>query len=280
MHDHPPVNPTSLRGTCYPSRRRGFSRYTPQLAGAFLMVAALGGCGDGGSDPLGDVDRTDDPNVLHGELGEPVPGLSAEERAAFDAGARLFEKQFTPEEGLGPRFNENSCDACHTFPVDGGSGETNVSRVSNTTEAGRCDILEAQSGPNLRIQVTPLLAAAGGEPVRDFSIGSHTGVFTIPFVFGLGLVDAIPLATLQALEDPDDRDGDGVSGRLGRDGQGRPSRFGRKGDVASLADFIDSAFRLEMGITTPSTPDERFAGEAPGVPEGVDPAADPEIDAE
>ena len=280
MHNHPPVNQSSQRGACYPVRGRAFSRYTPHVVTAFLLFVVSAACSDDGRGPLnGSVDGGD-VDVLHGELGEPVPGLSADERAAFEAGARLFERQFTPEEGLGPRFNENSCDACHTFPVDGGSGETNVRRVSNTTEVGRCDILAEQSGPNLRIQVTPLLAAAGGEPVRDFSIGSHTGVFTIPFVFGLGLVDAIPLETLQALEDPDDRDGDGISGRLGRDGQGRPARFGRKGDVASLADFIDGAFRLEMGITTPMTPDETLAGVAPGVPDGVDPAPDPEIDAE
>lgn len=274
------MNPSSIHRISYPFPERGFSRNTSRTAAAFLLLAGLCACGDGGSDPLDGMQGDESPNLLHGELGTPVPGLSAEERAAFDAGARLFERQFTQEEGLGPRFNENSCDACHTFPVDGGSGETNVRRVSNTTPQGRCDVLEAQSGPNLRIQVTPLLAAAGGEPVRDVSIGSHTGVFTIPFVFGLGVVDAIPLATLQALEDPDDRDGDGISGRLGRDAGGRPARFGRKGDVASLADFIDGAFRLEMGITTPTTPDERFAGVAPGVPDGVDPAADPEIDAE
>ena len=194
----------------------------------------------------------------------------------------IFARQYTPDEGLGPRFNENSCNACHTFPTDGGSGETNVRRVSTTRADGSCDPLTAESGQNLRIQVTPALAAAGGQPERDTSIGTHTGIFTIPFVYGLGLVDAVPLETLRALEDPDDRDGDGISGRLGTDADGRPARFGRKGDVASLEDFVDSAFRLEMGLTTPRQPDESVAGIAPGVPEGasVDPAPEPEVSPE
>ncbi|MDT8341158.1 MAG: di-heme oxidoredictase family protein, partial [Longimicrobiales bacterium] len=85
------------------------------------------------------------------------------------------------------------------------------------------------------------------------------------------------LATLQGLEDLDDADGDGISGRLGRDPQGRPARFGRKGDVATLADFVDSAFRMEMGITTPRVPDEDRAGHPPGVPAPVDPAPEPEV---
>lgn len=221
-------------------------------------------------------DRASEP--VYGEPGEPVAGLTPEERARFEDGARVFGRLYTAEEGLGPRFNENSCDACHTFPADGGTGETNVRRVSTTRPDGSCDPLEALSGPNLRIQVTPALAAAGGVPERSRDIGSHTGVFTIPFLYGLGLVEAIPLETLESMADPDDADGDGISGRMGVDARGRPARFGRKADVATLADFVDSAFRLEMGLTTPLVPDEDRAGNAPGVPEGVDPAAEPEVE--
>lgn len=219
------------------------------------------------------------PPPVHAEIGSPLPGLTAAEQAAFEAGAVVFGRQFAEAEGLGPRFNENSCDACHTFPVDGGTGETNVRRISSFDAAGRCDPLVALSGPNLRVQVTPGLAAAGGRPVRDRAAASHTGVFTIPFTFGLGLVDAIPLASIEARADPDDADGDGISGRVGRDPAGHPARFGRKADVATVADFVDSAFRLEMGITTPMNPDEALAGIAPGIPDDFDHRPDPEVDA-
>lgn len=214
---------------------------------------------------------------LHAPVGEPLPGLSAEGRERFQAGALAFARQYSEAEGLGPRFNENSCNACHTFPTDGGTGETSIRRISVTREDGSCDPLTELSGGNLRLQVTDLLAAAGGEPERDTSPGTHTAVFTVPFTYGLGMVDAVPQEWIDRRADPSDADGDGISGRVGKDAFGRPARFGRKADVATLADFVDGAFRAEMGITTPQVPDEDQAGNPPGVPEGVDPAADPEV---
>ncbi len=49
-----------------------------------------------------------------------------------------------------------------------------------------------------------------------------------PAVIGLGLLEAVPEATLTALADPDDADGDGISGRINRldgCGHGRPLRL-------------------------------------------------------
>ncbi len=257
---------------CYSRPSRRFSGRKPLVRVASALILGFAGTALSGCSQAEELD------LVYGEPGDPIAGLSAEERAAFDRGSQVFERMYAPDEGLGPRFNENSCDACHTFPADGGTGETNVRRVSTTLEDGRCDPLTALSGPNLRIQVTPALAAAGGAPERDRGIGSHTGVFTIPFLYGAGLLDAIPLATLKALADPDDTNQDGISGRLGTDAQGRPARFGRKSDVASLEDFVDSAFRLEMGLTTPLVPDEAQAGIAPHAPDGIDPTPEPEVD--
>ncbi len=183
---------------------------------------------------------------------------------------------FTQEEGLGPRFNENSCNACHTFPADGGSGETSVTKRTALVN-DQCDMLSGHGGDNVRKQVTSRAAELGARPVRDVTGATHTAVFSIPFIFGLGLVDAVPAAALEALADPDDSDGDGISGRVGRDAVGRPARFGRKADVASLADFNDSAFRLEMGLTTSLFPDEARAGGTPSVPAGADPTPEPEV---
>lgn len=211
------------------------------------------------------------------EIGEPLPGLTPEELGRFTAGQALFRKRFTPEEGVGPRFNEDACNACHTFPADGGTGETGVTKATRTLPDGSCDPLSALGGENLRLSVTPALAAAGGRRVRAPAEATHTARFTVPFVFGLGLVDAIPQAALDALADPDDADGDGISGRVGRDATGRPARFGRKADVATLLDFVESAFRLEMGLTTHLHPDEARAGALPPVPAGTDPAPEPEV---
>lgn len=217
-----------------------------------------------------------DPPV-HAPMGDPLPGLAAPDRERFERGRALFARIFTPGEGLGPRFNENSCSACHTFPVDGGTGETAVTKATRHSGAEACDLLTPGGGENVRIQVTPAARAAGVEPLPAPEDAEHRARFTIPFLFGLGLVDAIPLRTLETLADPEDEDGDGISGRIGRNRDGAPARFGRKADVASLRDFTDSALRLEMGLTTPDHPDETEAGGSPDVPPEVDPAPDPEV---
>ena len=56
-----------------------------------------------------------------------------------------------------------------------------------------------------------------------------------PAVIGLGLLEAVPLATLQALADPDDADGDGISGRINwlRPTASRAGRFGWKANVVT-----------------------------------------------
>jgi len=133
-------------------------------------------------------------------------------------------------------------------------------------------------GENLRRQVTPGAAQLGAEPVSMPPDREHEATFSIPFVFGLGLVEALPLEEIRRREDPDDADGDGISGRLGRDAAGQPARFGRKGDVATLLDFTDTALRLEMGLTTAAVPEETRAGATPPVPTGSDPAPEPEVD--
>lgn len=211
-------------------------------------------------------------------VGDPLPGLSAEELARFEAGRAAFNRQFTPEDGLGPRFNENSCEACHTEPMAGGTGETIVTKATRHDAAGVCDILSSQGGENVRLRVTPAAAALGAERPDPPLEATHRGRFIIPFLFGLGIAEAVPQEALDALADPDDRDGDAVSGRVGRDASGRPARFGRKADQATLADFIEGAFRLEMGVTTPAHPFESTAGSIPTVPDGADLAPEPEVD--
>ncbi len=101
--------------------------------------------------------------------------------------------------------------------------------------------------------------------------------FNIPFIFGLGLIEAIPEARILARADPDDRDGDGISGRAGYDARGRLARFGRKAERATLRDFVELAAHLEMGLTTAAHPHEGTIAGAP-FPPGADPAAEPELD--
>src|SRR2546426_11912660 len=54
--------------------------------------------------------------------GDPLPGLQRSERARFDRGKEVFEREFTPETGLGPLFNSTSCGERHEDPATGGVG--------------------------------------------------------------------------------------------------------------------------------------------------------------
>lgn len=79
-------------------------------------------------------------------------------------------------------------------------------------------------------------------------------------MIGVGLLDAIPAAALEALADPDDRDGDGISGRLNQvwdvaKGGVAPGRFGWKAEQPTVRQQVAAAFLGDIGITTPMFPE-------------------------
>jgi CxxC motif-containing protein (DUF1111 family) len=219
-----------------------------------------------------DTVRTED--AASGEPGMPIPGLDRETLGRFQAGHALFNQVFTPEQGLGPTFNENQCSACHTSPVSGGVGGERVLKATRVDQAGDCDLLAVQGGENIRRKVTAPGAAAG--LVREtVPSGATPGRFTAPALYGRGFVEAIPDSALLALADPEDADGDGISGRVGRTADGRVARFGRKADVATLQEFVAGAAHLEMGLTSNAHASDQAHGQP--VPAGADPATDPEV---
>ena len=74
-------------------------------------------------------------------------------------------------------------------------------------------------------------------------------------MIGLGLLEAIPEQAILANADPDDRDGDGVSGRANRvwdhaSQSTRLGRFGWKAGQPSLDQQNADAFFNDMGLTT------------------------------
>lgn len=90
--------------------------------------------------------------------------------------------------------------------------------------------------------------------------GTRPGLRRAPPLFGTGLLDAIPAAALAAHADPEDRDGDGISGRLTEaldaDAPAVPGRFGHRGQKPSLRAQVAAAFQLDMGITNPLFPSQ------------------------
>jgi len=210
------------------------------------------------------------------ELDDPLPGLTADERARFDEGEEIFEGTFTAEQGLGPLFNADGCAVCHSEPVDGGAGATSEVHVSAFGAEGECDSLLDLGGPVIQQRATAALEALGiaSEPVPA-EVTSQARR-TTPDIFGFGLLDAVPDASIWALADPDDRDGDGVSGRVHVLPGGHVGRFGRKAAGASLAAFNEGAFRIEMGLTSAGEPVENSIAGKP-LPDGVDPLPEPEL---
>ncbi|MEM9318943.1 MAG: di-heme oxidoredictase family protein [Pseudomonadota bacterium] len=80
-----------------------------------------------------------------------------------------------------------------------------------------------------------------------------------PQMIGLGLLEAIPAADILALADPDDADGDGISGRpnivwsIVHD-QPMLGRFGLKAGLPSVLEQSASAFAGDIGISSPLLP--------------------------
>ncbi|UCI07546.1 di-heme oxidoredictase family protein [Mesorhizobium sp. B1-1-8] len=80
-----------------------------------------------------------------------------------------------------------------------------------------------------------------------------------PPMIGLGLIEQISPADILAHADPDDRDGDGISGRpnIVRDelgGELTLGRFGWKAQTASIRQQAADAFAGDIGISTPEMP--------------------------
>lgn len=90
---------------------------------------------------------------------------------------------------------------------------------------------------------------------------THFSLRVPPPLYGLGLLEAIPSEDVQRLADPEDRNGDGISGRINRvwnfDQQGPASgRFGAKATRSDLTDFTAAAFANDVGISNPLFPSQ------------------------
>src|SRR5712692_10593680 len=210
--------------------------------------------------------------------GDPVREINRHERDVFARGRAVFSRVFEPETGLGPLFNANACAECHEDPAVGGAGdEIEMHATAYDEQRGVCDDLADQGGPVIQLHATPALAALGIDQEPFPPRATARAFRTTPTVFGRGLLDAVPDAEILAYADPDDRDGDGISGRANRTADGRVGRFGRKANFATLREFNAGAFLAEQGITNPEAPAEGTIGGQP-IPPGVDPVGDPEID--
>jgi CxxC motif-containing protein (DUF1111 family) len=220
--------------------------------------------------------------------------------------------------GLGPVFNNNACAACHVSngrgrpPASGESLETMLVRLSVAGVApdgsGGPNPAQGFGGqlndkavfgadPEASVRVTyvetnhafedgeayslrqPVLVVE--EPYIELPNGVMMSARVAPPVFGRGLLEAIPEATLLALADPDDRDGDGISGRPNYVydftlGEMVVGRFGLKANQPTLLQQTADAYHEDMGVTNPIFATESAAGQSQH--DGLD--DEPEIEME
>jgi len=82
----------------------------------------------------------------------------------------------------------------------------------------------------------------------------------------MGLLELIAIEDLERLADPEDADGNGISGRLNRvwdpaQQRERPGRFGWKANQPSVRVQVAAAFNGDMGITSPVYPGQPCTSE-------------------
>ncbi len=216
----------------------------------------------------------------------PLDGLTAAQLKAHLDGDEAFGEAFNTATGLGPVFNQTACVNCH--PDEGrGHPSTNLTRFGRATADGFDYMLEF-GGPQLQDRSIP------GYPAEQLPFEA-TGISVRggPIAVGLGLIEAIPDETILTNEDPNDANGDGISGRANfvpapewlelspdkiiRDGM-YLGRFGRKATAINLLQQTVSAYKADMGVTTDFDPVEIFN---PAVGNTVgDNVPDPEVSAE
>jgi CxxC motif-containing protein (DUF1111 family) len=210
-------------------------------------------------------------------LGTPLAGITPVEFEEFRLGLDDFLEVEASEEGLGPAFNGTSCAVCHNIPTIGGAGTMAELRAGRRNANGEFETLNASGDTLFHMFSVP---GHGCQPVLPADTNVFARRVPIP-LFGAGLVEAIPDETLIALEDPFDRNGDGVSGRAAfivdvESGQRRVGRFGWKAQHATLITFGADAYRNEMGITNDLFPQESAFGVTPEQMRLCDPFSDPE----
>jgi CxxC motif-containing protein (DUF1111 family) len=237
-------------------------RRTIGTAGAFMLLAAtaLAQNGTMGNPPTqgrsptqGQPPAQPPPPPPPPQVGGAIAGLTAAQTTAWNAGRAQFITVETVASGLGPIFNDVSCVACHSNPVAGGASPKFVTRFGRTTN-GVFDPLESLGGSLLQ-------AKAINPAVQEF-IPSQANTIAhrkTPQLFGLGLIEAIPDTTIQALALRPSVDG--ITGRAAIvtdvvSGLQRVGRFGMKAQHATILAFSADAYLNEMGITNPHFPTE------------------------
>ncbi len=188
------------------------------------------------SDGLGPLPETPEENAVSMFLRLSVPPQDAEQQTLLDSrGVLLF-----PE----PTYGEQ----LQVFAVPGlpAEGKMVINYADLPVTLGDGTVV------TLRQPSYSISDLAYG-PMSDHVMLSPR---VAPPMIGLGLLEAIPEEDILALADPDDLDGDGISGKPNwvtdiADGALKLGRFGWKAGAPSIRVQSASAFSGDIGISTP-----------------------------
>lgn len=235
----------------------------------FLVFLGVSACDD---DPKDQVLK-----IASGSLGIPgtaIPDATEAQLETFARGEAIALRRWRPDEGLGPLINVTFCGACHEKPVFGGAAGhyRDFYIYGETFGGGGFSPLGPRSGvlTTFVLDSEAAAAEASGEPIaardredphpkitkRETEPEANLSAARnpIPF-FGIGLLAQISEDAILAHADPDDQDGDGISGRPNYD-QGYVGRFGVKAQTVSIENFIRGPLFNHLGITTNPLPTE------------------------
>lgn len=179
--------------------------------------------------------------------GQPVLGLTADQRQRFFAGQTDYSHTFVETEGLGPIFNKASCANCHNNPV-GGTGSQAVTRFGFADKGG-FDPMASMGGSLLQalaISEPCLEVIPPGANVTSPRITNGT--------MGYGLVEAIPDSALLSNRDGQSLSVRGVAHMVSafEDPPASPlrvGRFGWKAQLATILSFSADASQNELGLS-------------------------------
>ncbi|CTQ51455.1 putative thiol oxidoreductase [Jannaschia donghaensis] len=144
----------------------------------------------------------------------------------------------------------------HQFSDASIAGVAAEGRVAVDWQDGEKITLPGGEGVTLRRPEWTLTDLAYG----DLAHGTAISPRVAPQMIGLGLIEAIPAADIIAGADPDDADGDGISGRAHiiwspEHDIAMLGRFGVRATTPTLRQQAADAFNTDIGISSPLRPD-------------------------
>ena len=202
-------------------------------------------------------------------LDGPVEGLSGSQNKQFLAGDVAFNDEvFFAETGLGPLFVAASCGSCH---AGDGKGHPFTTLIRFTAAADSTGNTILEQGPTqLQNRAIP------GFSPEKLPNNVAFSKFTPPANTGLGFFELVSDADLLAMADPNDSNGDGISGTVNWNkiptyvkirknsainNEGKYiCRFGKKGSVYDLLQQTATAYNQDMGITSSFEPVDTRSG--------------------